>query len=150
MKRSAISAGLALLLTATGIALFGLGVWRQAALTASSEEYAISVSVAISNEGPDRLLQEASAEYRQQRSALATRKSFDFVSSIIGQVELIESVSGGAMVPLYYFSEELPVADYAFVAKLQQGTADIEISLVYREERWQVTRYSVVSNLLSD
>lgn len=132
------------------VSLLGIGVWRQSALNATSEEFAIATTLAIVAEGPGRLLESATEEYRQLRSLQDATKSFEFTRNILGEAEEIQSVSGSALVPLYYFSATAPTADYRFVVKYERNTADVEIDIIYRGEQWFVTKFEVVSNLLSD
>ena len=130
--------------------LSGLGFYRQQTLNASSEAYAIETALAILSEGPERLLQEASEAYRRERTEFDVADTFTFVRNALGEVELIADVSGSADVPLWLYSPSPPRADYDFTVTYAGGPAQVLMGLEYQAERWQVTRFRVVSNLLSD
>ena len=66
----------------------------------------------------------------------------------LGELEVIENISGASETPLLVFSDVLPRAAYVLEAVFANGSSTVEIQLIFDQDRWSVIDFSVKSSLM--
>ncbi|MDD9889135.1 MAG: hypothetical protein OXU66_08710 [Gammaproteobacteria bacterium] len=125
------------------------GILRKANLDNSSQELAIAVTEAIFVDGnTDPLLAHAHASLVAQYSEENLRKTLLSISEILGPLQLIESITGGANVSLIPFLGGAPTANYAIRTNFNEDIAPLIIEMLQEEGSWRFTAYRVDSPML--
>ncbi len=86
---------------------------------------------------------------------LAEQRSFEFRRDRLrrlrehGSVATIIAVNGGIETSSFLRPAAGATAEYLIELDFVEGTADVEVSLVHREGRWQIRRHQIHSSLLA-
>lgn len=171
-KRKFATASLLLILFVFAV-LLGLGIYRQTTLDASSREFALFITPLILSANPDapEIAEEDEAEnqviikaieaelawelhahptlLKQQSQADRTKYLF-VVENRLGVLELIQSISGSSEVPFNPFNNKPLMANYTLSVEFSDGTAEVELALLYEQGKWLISRFQVISNEMSD
>lgn len=160
-----------LLVLIIAIAILGSGIIRQSRLDESSREFAIRVIPAILSGNPRNEAQgdlEDAPQLEDTPTAAETFATFAHLSLLelrpmhvldrylytvtqnLGPLEVVESISGGSEVPLLVFDSQIPSAAYVVDVVFSGGTAQVEIDMLLDQGEWQLTDFSVESELLAD
>jgi len=138
------------LLAAAVVTILGAGVIRKAQMDASSREFAVNITSMILTDGAEVLQSHANSELLQQLSNENLTKYIQFVSRQMGELQLIESLSGSSQVPLFIFSADIPTASYDLDVVFAFGPATVKLTLVYDMKEWLISAFVVEAPQLMD
>jgi len=149
-KPNSVITVIVILLAIIAVAVLGTGVFRKMQLDSSSREFAAEVVPLVLTRGVEALETYGHPDYLQQQPRESLIKYLYFVSLNQGELELVDSISGGSNVPLLIFSDQIPTASYALEVTFARGPATVEIELTYAGEAWQINAFEVVSEQMAD
>ena len=154
-KRNSLLSVLLSLVLLMVITLLVLSVLRQQELNTTSQEKAIEFTQQILSRDPvtqapnvQALLDNAHPSFLQRRSTESSNAYIGMVFRILGELEVIEKLSGASEAPLLLFSEVLPTAAYELETVFTNGSGTIEIRMVFDQDRWLIEGFTVESNLM--
>ncbi len=150
------------------IAILGRGILRQQQFDGSSQEFAISAALSIlssdtevdeSNEDSDTAQPGSNPEFLRDYAhpSLLNQETLlsDYINSLyfatryLGELEVVESISGGSDVSILA-TDANPSAAYELEARYSGGAATIRIELLRHEDNWLISEFLVGSEQLSD
>ena len=153
-RNSLISVFLSIILL-SAIVLLTLSVLRRQELNTTSQEMAIDFTQQILSLDPETqvpnvqaLLDNAYSTLLQRRSTESSTAYIAMVFRTLGELELIESISGASKAPLLLISDELPTAYYQLNTVFANGSSTVEIRMVFDQDRWFIEDFTVESNLM--
>ena len=154
-KRNNLLSVLLSLILLSAIILLVLNAMRQQELNTTSQELAIELTQRILSRDPETqvpnvqaLLDNAHPSLLQRRSTASSTAYIAMVFKNLGELEVIENISGASETPLLVFSDVLPRAAYVLEAVFANGSSTVEIQLIFDQDRWSVIDFSVKSSLM--
>jgi len=159
------------LLLVISVSVVGTSIIRQTQFESSSQEFAVFITPLILSANPsapqisdeetatetEKVEAErawetyAHASLLQQQSNADRLKYLRIVAGNLGALEVIESIRGGSEVPIASFlGESQPTANYNLQVRFTRGAADVQISMLYEQDQWQITAFQVMSDRTVD
>ncbi|PCI77337.1 MAG: hypothetical protein COB20_08280 [SAR86 cluster bacterium] len=168
-RKTLVTAALTLALL-IAIAVLGLGVFSRTTLDSSSREFAVFVTPLILSANPDAAGitedENAAAIERiegtlawetyahpsllRQQSAADRSKYLLMVTRNLGALEVLESISGGSDASFSPLNDGPARANYNLQVKFRRAAAEVQISMLYEQDQWQITAFQVISDETSD
>ena len=150
IKRRSITIAVFFLTAIMAVLILGTGVWRKLQLDTSSQEFVLEITPRILTEGTVVLQAHATSALLQDQPEQSIDKYLYVVSRNLGELELIESISGSSEVPLLIFSDNVPTAYYEINVSFSGGPALVKIQLLYDMQEWLISAFEVESSQLAD
>lgn len=150
LKPSSLLYSAAILIAVAAVLILGTGVVRKLRLDDSSQEFALDITPRILTEGAEVQLTHSHSTFLQEQADAAVSKYLYVVTRVLGELTLLESVTGGANVPLLIFSDMAPTANYEIDVLFSGGPAKVNIELIYEMEKWLILGFEVESDMISD
>lgn len=130
-------------------AALAAGVLRKVQLNTSSQDFVVELTPQILNGQPEILAQHATTQLLQEQPLPTLTRSLNIVTLNMGAPKVIQSISGGTVVPLWYFSSTQPTAEYTLEVEFAGGTGQVEALLQYQNESWLFSGFTVIADQLA-
>lgn len=154
-RNSTIIALLSIVLVAV-IVLLALSVLRQQQLSESSQAMAIKYTQQILSLDADTqvpnveaLLDNAHSSLLAQRSRISSEQYLLRILRNMGQLQVVENISGNSQTPLFLFSSQAPSADYALDAVFTNGRSRVVVRMLFEDDVWLIEEFTVQSELMT-
>lgn len=149
-KRSSVIFTCVILIAVATVILLGAAVLRKQQLDASSQEFAVEVIPQILASGAGVLEAHAHPTLLQRQTNESRSKYLNTVKLNLGELQQLNSISGGSNVSLVMLNNDIPTAAYELDVVFTRGPAKISIELRNEDMHWQIDAFEVVSNQLAD
>ncbi|MEX0964250.1 MAG: hypothetical protein WDZ52_09460 [Pseudohongiellaceae bacterium] len=154
-KRKNLTAAFLIVLLLGTIAVLAVSVLRQQELNTSSRALAIDITQQILSRDPQTqapnagaLMDNAHPALLQRRFASGADGYIGMIFRTLGDLQVIENITGSSRVPLFMFSDEIPSADYSLDTVFSNGPSKVEIKMLYEQDRWLIDDFTVASELM--
>ncbi len=133
------------------IAVFSWAILRTNRLGASAQEIALQiVQNTFPEDYPTLLIDNSHPDFQE---AVPVELLVRYVNGIVrqtGPLESIESIRGNADIALIRFGQSDDLATYELELIFRNTPADVEIDMKFIDDRWLVTRFDAIANILAN
>lgn len=129
--------------------ILGWGIYRKSQLDSSSRQMAITTTESVFTSGTaDQLVANAHQSLLAEMSSESLNAYLNSVQQILGPLDAIEVISGTTDVPLIPFASSAPTASFEIRLVFAGNPAIAVVEMIHEQGLWQITGYSIQSELL--
>ncbi len=142
-NRSLLISRAIIVLTGAAI-LLTWNIFRQSDLDQKGSDLVLEVTRSIlDSDSSEPLISRALNNEINERPASEYQSRVGSIIRRMGPLNSIISISGGSDIALNPFTSEEPLARYSLVVQFQRGEATITTDLIYHDQQWKFTTYSI-------
>ena len=142
---------IALIAVSLLLVLLATGVWRQYTMTSAARSVTLRVvEDTLSTSSARSLIANAHPDLTASIPAEALDSYIAGLPRILGDLQALTTLSGGADVALLPFGSRASSAQFTVGLEFARGVAEVQIELLESDGQWRITSYNVFSPLLSN
>lgn len=139
-----------LVLLLLALLLLAWGVWRKHGLDGAAQATSLQITEQFLARQDVQALVANSDGNLQTGMGEEKWRAYLTVIARLGQLQLLESISGSSDVSLFPLKPDGSTAAYRIDTHFDNGDAEVAVSLVYRQGAWRITEFIVDSPLIAE